>query len=95
MIQVTEVGVKKKTSSLRSSGSSFGISVRFLKLTMSFMTCTLAELFNKFVSSGITPENFKTAKLTPIFKKDPSKVIKNHRLTLVTSKVSKVFFNLI
>ena len=54
-----------------------------------------ASLFNMFIDSGTYPENLKTAKITPIFKKGSCTDIKNHRLISILSSVNKIFEKLI
>ena len=68
-----------------------GIPVKFLKLTAIIIANPLAQLFNKSLSLGIYPDDFKTAIVKPIFKKkgspsDPT----SYRPISILSALSKV-----
>ena len=66
--------------------------MKFLKLTAIIIANPLAQLFNKSLSLGIYPDDFKTAIVKPIFKKkgspsDPT----SYRPISILSALSKVF----
>ena len=48
-----------------------GITAKILKLTASTIAGPLCEIFNRSLSSGIVPSDWKIARVTPIYKKGP------------------------
>ena len=46
-----------------------GLSARFLRLSAEMIAAPLTKIFNLSISTGIFPESFKKAKVTPCFKK--------------------------
>ena len=51
----------------------------------------LCDLFNKSLLSGIFPDEWKCARVTPLFKQGDSFDLNNYRPILVTSVFAKVF----
>jgi len=62
-----------------------GITPRFLKLTANAMSKALATIFNRSLQSGIDPEDWKSANVTPIFKKGVKGKPGNYRPVSLTS----------
>ena len=87
--------IERTIDSLKKDGGLEDLSRRFLKLTRDHLSPLLSNLFNMCIDSGTYPENLKTAKITPIFKKGPRTDIKNHRPISIISNVSKIFEKLI
>ena len=72
-----------------------GISSFFLKLALPAIENSLALIFNLSIQTGVFPESWKTARLTPIFK-DGEKAIKSHyRPISVLPVFSKLFEKLV
>ena len=53
----------------------------------------LTLIINQSKTRGIFPENFKIAKVVPIYKKDDQSQIKNYRPISVLPVISKIFEN--
>ena len=70
-ILVTEEKVKKKLMNLKTDKSQGpdGINPRLLKECNSSLSKPLSIIYQKSVDTGILPTDFKTANITPIFKK--------------------------
>ena len=51
----------------------------------------LCDLFDKSLMSGIFPNDWKCARVTPLFKQGDSFDLNNYRAILVTSVFAKVF----
>ena len=51
----------------------------------------LTKIFNVLISSGTFPDNWKIAKVAPIFKADLKSGIENYRPISVLSTVARVF----
>ena len=65
----TEHEVGNEISRIRKSGNIHDVSGKFLKLSVSYVSCILSNLFNHCFFSGIFPEKFKYANITPVYKK--------------------------
>ena len=76
-INISSEKVKKKIDELKpnSAPGPDGITPRFLKLTANAMSKALATIFNRSLQSGIVPEDWKSANVTPIFKKGVKAII--------------------
>ena len=58
--------------------------------------CTLITwIFNKTIEEGVVPEDWRTAHITPIFKKGSRSKPENHRSNSLTSVIGKVLENII
>ena len=53
--------------------------------------CTIQKIFNKSLSGGIFPDDWKKAKVTPIFKAGDRSDVNNDRPISVLSVICKVF----
>ena len=66
------------------------IPVSIMKKVSSILSVPLAHLINKSFRSGIFPEIFKTATITPIHKKGPQNEIQNYRPISILPTYSKI-----
>ena len=62
-----------------------------LKLINNDISACITLIINQSIKSGIFPDRLKIAKVTPIYKKDDKKFIKNYRPISVLPVISKVF----
>ena len=79
--------VKKKINNLKISSAPGPdqITPRFLKLNVDAMSHALAILFNKSLQTGLIPADWKSANVTPIFKKGSKADPGNYRPVSLTS----------
>ena len=66
------------------------IPARFLKECLDLITASLCSIFNRSITSGIFPEEWKCAKVTPLFKNGQRSDLNNYRPISVTPIVAKV-----
>ena len=66
-----------------------GISIRILKLALPAISPSLEHIYNASISSGIVPDAFKKAKVTPIHKKESTHERGNFRPISVLPILSK------
>ena len=71
------------------------IPYKFLKIAAVIVAPSLTQIFNKIISTGIFPTDWKLAKVTPIFKKGKKDEMNNYRPIPVISVVAKIFEKLI
>ena len=71
------------------------IPCKLLKIAAGIVAPSLTQIFNKIISTGIFPTDWKLAKVTPIFKKGKKDDMKNYRPISVISVVAKIFEKLI
>ena len=77
---------------------SFGvdnISSYFLKVGMPILAPSLSEIFNLSMSKGLFPNDWKIARVAPIYKDGPTDVDSNYRPISVLPVVSRLFEKLI
>ena len=67
------------------------ISSQLLKVIGKEICKSLTLIINQMIETGIYPENFKIAKITPIHKKGDKNVISNYRPISLLPTLSKVF----
>ena len=67
-----------------------GISSRILKLSANVIAPSLSLIFNQIISTGIFPNDWKIARITPIFKSDAKDKMTNYRPISVISIISKI-----
>ena len=93
-IVIDTATVKKKILKLK-PGSAPGpdnITARFLITNVDAMASALCKIFNKSVQSGVIPEDWKLANVTPIFKKGSKFKPGNYRpvsLTCISCKLNE------
>ena len=90
--QISLAFVKKQLQSLditKATGLD-GLSARFLRLSAEVIAAPLTKIFNLSISTGIFPESFKKAKVTPCFKKGDKSDRSNYRPISVLSLLSKI-----
>ena len=71
------------------------ISVRLLQEAGTTILESLHYIFNLSIKTGIFPEDWKTARVTPIYKSDDKTECGNYRPISVISNVAKIFEKLI
>ena len=71
------------------------ISSFFIKLALPVLARSLAYLLNFSLQSGIFPDNWKTAKVAPIFKEDSKEERSNYWPISVLSVLERLFENLV
>ena len=72
-----------------------GVHNRILKELAEELAQPLADLFNTSMDSGIVPESWKTANVTPIFKKGDKRDPSNYRPVSLTSTIGKIMEKII
>ena len=95
MYPATNDEVVKVIRGLKKEGGLNDISRRFLKLSASHVSEYLCELFNLCILSGQYPSEFKSAKVTPVYKKGPRDSVTNYRPISVLNNLSKIFETLL
>ena len=68
-----------------------GIPISLLKLSFKFIASSLTHIFNLVISTGIIPNDWKSARITPIYKADSKVDPANHRPISVLSVIGKLF----
>ena len=91
----TNEEIIKIIKGLKKEGGLDDISRRFLKLVSSKIAPHLSNLFNKCIQTGLYPTEFKTAKVTPVYKKGQRDSVPNYRPISVLNNLSKIFETLI
>ena len=76
---------------LKKNGQLGDISKKFLILCVNEIVPFICRLFNLCIDQGIFPSVFKSAKITPVYKKGARSCISNYRPISVLTNLSKVF----
>ena len=84
-----------KHTKISTSKGHDGISSELLKLITNDISKCITVIINQSLTSGIFPNSLKIAKVTPIFKKENSKLITNYRPISVLPVISKIFKSVI
>ena len=58
------------------------MSNKFLKIAKNILAKSLCDIFSAYIESKIFPQDFKIAKVTPIFKEDLSDELSNYHPSL-------------
>ena len=89
---VTEHFVLKVLQNLNSSKSTGldGIPSRFLKDGATVLTKQITYIINLSINSGIVPDEFKSARVCPIYKKSSRLEVGNYRPVSILAVVSKI-----
>ena len=82
--------VLSKTDEKKATGLDM-IPSKFLKMAANIIAPSLTKLFSKTILTGIYPNDWKTAKVTPLFKKGIQSDPNNYRPISVIPIISKVF----
>lgn len=77
------------------NGGPDGIPNIFLKHTSRQISKPLTILFNKSLSEGVFPDKFKTANVTPIYKRGDKAEVTNYRPICLLNAFSKIFERLV
>ncbi|KAF2348737.1 Reverse transcriptase domain [Trinorchestia longiramus] len=72
-----------------------GFGPRILKETAEVISEPLTNIFNRSLETGIAPEDWKRANVTPIFKKGNKQIPNNNRPISLTSVISKIIERLL
>src|SRR5579872_4294019 len=67
------------------------ISSKILQISANLIASPLTIIINKSLEQGFFPSKFKTAKVTPIHKKDSHDNIDNYRSISLLNNMSKIF----
>ncbi len=90
-VKITEREVKKRIRRLRKDAAPGpdGISPRLLQQLENSLAQQLEILFNKSIETGVVPRDWRTATVTPIFKKGTKGSSGNYRPVSITSVRAK------
>ena len=96
-VYFSENEVKQKISKLKTSSSKGpdNISTRFLKDFGNILAKPLANIFNKSMTTGQVPSDWKLANVTPIFKEGSKSNPENYRPVSLTSVPCKLMESII
>ena len=78
-------------NNLKKKGSLNDLSPKFLKLCSHLIAPYLCDLFNECINTQIYPDNFKIARVVPIYKKGLRNNIANHRPVSILCNLAKIF----
>ena len=90
LVNTTEVDKILRDFKPKTSSGSDGISMKLLKLINEPILPSLTILINQSLATGIFPEKFKIAKITPLIKKPNIFEIDNYRPISLLASISKL-----
>ena len=96
-ININTCMVKEMLQILKTSKSTGpdGINPKILKNTSESIAPSLSKIFNYSLKSGVFPDSWKIAQVTPLFKKGESHLVKNYRPISLLNILSKIFEKLV
>ena len=86
--------IKKIITELQ-NGKSSDIPVKVIKRSSNLISPILAKYYNILMDEGIFPDVCKTAKVTPIYKKDDAELLENYRPISTLPIFGKIFEKII
>lgn len=72
-----------------------GLPVKLIKLASPYIAKSLTSIFNRSISTGIFPCEWKTARVTPIYKSGPKSNMDNYRPISIISVIAKTMEKLV
>ena len=96
-LTITQDKVRSKLKGLSGSKTPGpdNIHPRILKETADQICVPLTALFNRSLSTGELPEDWKLGNISPVFKKGSKGAVENYRPISLTSQVSKILESII
>ena len=91
-IVVTEEMFKTKLGKIKEHGAPGpdNITPRLLKELQDVVATPICSIYNKSLSTGVVPEDWRVAHVTPVFKKGSRSLAENYRPISLTSIVCKI-----
>lgn len=86
-----EITLVLNSLDINKNGGPDGIPNLFLKRTAASIAKPLKIILNRSIISGVFPDEFKVANVTPIFKKGEKQLISNYRPISMLNTISLVF----
>ena len=80
-----------ETMNMKTSSSISDIPTKFIKMCKFYLSPILCELLNICFDTGVYPNIYKIALVTPIYKKKERIQFKNHRPISILSNINKIF----
>lgn len=90
-ITIEEVAGLLKKCSVKSAAGSDNISYTIIRIIHEKMPFYLPMLFNSIIKTQVYPAGWKTALITPVFKKGDPTVASNYRPIMLQSCIAKLF----